>query len=124
MKRFNYYYFLSTLNTTQGQFTYTITGLIATAVIVLNHFRWRSDSDFYDSGAHAGSFNYWQIGNWVSSYSGMSLLGLASLTQLLALVDFGVSLNIMVWTYGVGALGSFMNLISQSLLFVAYDLAY
>ena len=123
-KRFNYYYFLSTLNPSQGSLTYTMTGILATTMLVLEHFRWRSDAKFYDHGKHAGGLNYWKIANFNSMYAGTAIMGFATLTQLLALFDIGVSANIMVWHYGVGLAGTVMSLISQSLLFMAYDSAY
>ena len=123
-KRFNYYYFLSTLNPSQGSMTYTLTGLVATSMILFHHFRWRSETSFYDAGKHAGGLNYWKIANFNSMYSGTAIMGFATLSQLLALFDIGVSANIMVWHYGVGLSGTVMSLVSQSLLFIARDTAY
>ena len=107
----------------QAQFTYTMTGIIATTLIAFDHLRWRNVATYYDAGAHA-SMNYWKIANFVQMYSGLGIMGLATLTQLLALMDVGVSANIMVWTFGVGLSGSVMNMISMSLLWLARDAAY
>ena len=57
-------------------------------------------------------------------YFWMGALGVASITQLLAIFGIANEINLMVWIYGLEMAGGFLSFISMIVMWYAYDSAY
>jgi hypothetical protein len=57
-------------------------------------------------------------------YAGLALWSVASVTQLLSLGGIAVDINLMVWGYGLGMVGSAIAMIVGMLQFYARFNAY
>lgn len=68
--------------------------------------------------------NYWEMVNVYGGYFWMGALGVASITQLLAIFGIANELNLMVWIYGLEMAGGLLGFISMIVMFYAYDSAY
>ena len=68
--------------------------------------------------------NYWKMTQVYGGYFWMALLGLASITQLLAIFGIANEINLMVWIYGLQMAGGLVELISMIAMWYAYDSAY
>jgi len=97
---------------------------MAIALIALQHFYFRTATDYYSAGDFRGGTNYWELANQISLYGGLGIWGVASLTQLFALIDVAIEFNVFIWVYGVRYLAPLLGATVFGLLFATYDLAY
>jgi len=86
-------------------------------------FRYRSESNFYDSGKIGDETNWWKLGDQIRNFSGLGVGGVLALTSLLSAFGIANSVNMMAWQFlGLGsALASLAILVVR---FLGYDAAY
>jgi len=108
-----------------AQWTFFMVAFGQTAMLALDTFRYKSASTYYDAGSVLGT-NWWKMSNQLSSYSGLVLWGLATITQLLSMLDWetGVIANLVVWTIGLGQIGMLLSTIAGFMNFYAYNSAF
>ena len=89
----------------------------------LTMFRYRSSSTYYSSG-DVLSTNYWQMANEYGTYFWMGAMGIAAITQFLAIFGIANEINLLVWMVGLEGIGGMVSLATSIMLFMAYDEAY
>ena len=90
----------------------------------MKHYRYRSSATYYDSGDVLGDNNYWQLVNTIGGNFWLAAFSVAFITQLLAIFGIANGINVMVWTIGLGGIGSLVNLVTGIMAWFGYDLAY
>ena len=104
----------------QITFFFTAVGLAAGSAAQL--FRYRSASDYYDAGTEVfGDRNYWELSNIIPQYFYLGMGSLAALTQLLSIFGIGSGINLLVWMFGLGAIGGIVMAVSSVLAGYGYD---
>ena len=104
----------------QITFFFTAVGLAAGSAMQL--FRYRSASDYYDAGTEVfGDTNYWELSNIIPHYFYLGMGSLAALTQLLSIFGIGSGINLLVWMFGLGAIGGIVMAVSSLLAGYGYD---
>ena len=103
----------------RAQMTFLMTALGLTTKALLQQYRYRSDSTYYDAG-DAISTNYWQYLNDLWNYFTIAFMGVASITQLLSMLGIAAEINVMVWMYG-GLADMVVSLVSMLVGMYAYD---
>jgi len=85
--------------------------------------RYRSESNFYDSGKIGDETNWWKLGDQLRNYSGLGVGGVLALTSLLATFGIANSVNMMAWEFlGLGS--ALVSLAIFVVRFLGYDAAY
>lgn len=90
----------------------------------MKHYRYRSSTTYYDSGDVLGDNNYWQLVNTIGGNFWLAAFSVAFITQLLAIFGIANGINVMVWTIGLGGIGSLVNMVTGIMAWFGYDLAY
>ena len=107
----------------QITFFFTAVGLAAGSAAQL--FRYRSASNYYDDGTTVfGDTNYWELSNIIPQYFYLGMGSLAAFTQLLSIFGIGSGINLLVWMFGLGAIGGIVMAVSSILAGYGYDEAY
>ena len=86
-------------------------------------FRYRSSDTYYDAG-DVLSTNYWKNANMYGGYFFLGMMGVATVTQFLAIFGIANGINLMVWMVGVEGIGGLVSIATAIMLFMAYDGAY
>ena len=89
----------------------------------LTVYRYRSDDTYYSAG-DVLSTNNWKNANVYGNYFFMGMMGIAAVTQLLAIFGIANGINLLVWMYGLNGLGGLVSIATSIMLFMAYDDAY
>ena len=104
----------------QITFFFTAVGLAAGSAAQL--FRYRSASDYYDAGTEVfGDTNYWELSNIIPQYFYLGMGSLAAFTQLLSIFGIASGINLLVWMFGLGAIGGIVMAVSSVLAGYGYD---
>merc|ERR1719210_1099822 len=86
-------------------------------------FRYRSASNFYDSGKIGDDTNWWKLADQIRNFSSLGVGGILALTSLMASFDIANSINMMAWQYlGLGSM--LAGLAILAIRFLGYDAAY
>jgi len=86
-------------------------------------FRYRSASNYYDSGKIGDDTNWWKLADQIRNFSSLGVGGVLALTSLLASFDIANSVNMMAWQYlGLGSMLAGMAVLA--IRFMGYDAAY
>ena len=112
------------LNPMEGQITFTAVALTSAIGIALETFKWRADNNglsYYNLGdtTWTNGTNWWKLYNQIGAYAGLVLWGAASITQLASLAGVAADINLMVWWFGIGMVGSLVSLVVGALAFYA-----
>ena len=108
----------------RAQWTYLLTAIANSVHLGLDTFRYRASSDsYYINGEILGGTNYWQLANQVHGYSGLVFWSLATVTQLMSMLEIVADLNLLVWLYG-GRIFLLTSTVTIILEFLAYDKSY
>ncbi|MCP4570700.1 MAG: hypothetical protein GY841_24205, partial [FCB group bacterium] len=110
-----------------GNIAYMSVALLAATFAFLRQFSWRADGSwatkFYANWtlieADLGSTNYWSLATMVADYSMLGIWATAFVTEILATLGIAASVNVAVWTFGVGLGGLLISLIYNILMFLA-----
>lgn len=110
-----------------GNIAYMSVALLAATFMFLRQFVWRADgtwaTKYYNSWtlieADLGSTNYWSLATMVADYSMLGIWSAAFVTEILATLGIAASVNVAVWTFGVGLGGLVISLIYNILMFLA-----
>ena len=93
------------------------------ASMYMTHYRYRSSSTYYSAG-DVLSTNNWKNANVYGNYFFMGMMGIAAITQFLAIFGIANGINLLVWMYGLNGLGGLVSIATSIMLFMAYDDAY
>ena len=111
-----------------GNIAYISVALLAATYAFLRQFIWRADktewpSKYYASWtlieADLGSTNYWSLATMVADYGMLGIWSAALVTEIMATLGLFASINVAVWTFGVGLGGLVISLIYNILMFLA-----
>ena len=115
---------LDSLNPFLAQTVYLFTALVMGGLHAATLFRYRTASDYYSNGDIL-SYNFWKLAALIFDWGGLSLWGIAFLSQLLSFIGgFFASLNLFVWYYIVGGLGATSAISVIVLYALTYDGAH
>jgi len=108
-----------------GNLTYL---LVAAGIMtrgILNAFLFRPKAENYiykvNTGTVKGGTIWLDIANMIGDYGSLAIGGIAFIFQLLSMLGIAVSINVMVWVWGVGVLGSIVSLVTVLFQFLAFD---
>lgn len=108
----------------EANMTFLMVAFSGMAQIALKTFRYRSNENYYDSGATTSTTNYWEYSNMISGYYFLAAFSIAFITQLLSMFGIANEINLYVWMGLLGGLGGLVELVSGLLMWYAYDEAY
>merc|ERR1719216_848313 len=100
----------------EAQFTFLGMAIGVAAGSAMQLFRYRSDSNYHANGTTVfGDRNYWELSNIIPQYYFLGMGSLAAFTQLLSIFGIGSGINLLVWMFGLGAIGGIVMAVSSAL---------